>query len=49
MSLSISMGGRLDMAQERKVDIITLGLINNFLYSLVDEMPMRPVRTACPT
>tara|TARA_B100001964_G_scaffold244382_1_gene325638 strand:+ start:747 stop:2510 length:1764 start_codon:yes stop_codon:yes gene_type:complete len=40
------MGGRLDMAQERKVDIITLGLINNFLYSLVDEMTMAAVRTS---
>ena len=34
------------MAQERKVDIITLGLINNFLYSLVDEMTMAAVRTS---
>jgi len=33
------------MAKE-KIDIITLGIINNFLYSLVDEMTIGVVRTS---
>ena len=33
------------MAAEKKIDMITLELINNFLYSLVDEMTQTTVRT----
>ena len=33
------------MAKE-KIDMIVLGLINNFLYSLVDEMTIGVVRTS---
>ena len=33
-------------AEGKKVDPITLGLINNFLYSLVDEMTLTVVRTS---
>ncbi len=33
------------MAKE-KIDIIVLGLINNFLYSVVDEMTLGVVRTS---
>ena len=34
------------MAKEKEIDIITLGLINNFLYSVVDEMTLGLVRTS---
>ena len=34
------------MAEAEKIDIITLGLINNFLYSVVDEMTLGLVRTS---
>ena len=34
------------MAEGEKIDIITLGLINNFLYSVVDEMTLGLVRTS---
>ena len=34
------------MAQEKKVDMITLGLINSFLNSLIDEMTQVVVRTS---
>ncbi len=34
------------MGEEKKIDMITLELINNFLYSLVDEMTQTVVRTS---
>ena len=34
------------MVKEKEIDIITLGLINNFLYSVVDEMTLGVVRTS---
>ena len=34
------------MAKPKEIDIITLGLINNFLYSVVDEMTLGLVRTS---
>ena len=34
------------MTTEKKVDMITMGLVNNFLFSLVDEMTQTMVRTA---
>ena len=34
------------MGEEKKIDMITLQLINNFLYALVDEMTQTVVRTS---
>ena len=34
------------MATENKIDMITLGLVNNYLFSLVDEMTQTMIRTA---
>jgi len=37
---------RIGMPKKKETDIITLGLINNFLYSVVDEMTLGLVRTS---
>ena len=34
------------MAKPKEIDVISLGLINNFLYSVVDEMTLGLVRTS---
>ncbi len=36
----------MDVGNERKVDVVTMTLINNLLYSLVDEMSLAVVRTS---
>ena len=36
----------IGMNTQTKVDMITLGLVNNYLFSLVDEMTLTMIRTA---